>query len=180
MKSFLKSFSALTVLVLLAGTAAAAGTVSAGKIKAINSDKKTFVLTDAVNKDHTFKFGDNLVINRDGKEGKSDLKAGDVVNVSYDKGLLTWTAHYILVQEGSGKNCSLVFGSVKNYDATKKELTFTDHNAKDSTFAMGDAKVRLNMQVGRVEDVKIGDHALLIMETIGDKATLRSLMVDRR
>jgi Cu/Ag efflux protein CusF len=180
MKSSLKWFSALAVLALLTGTAAAANTVSAGKVKSINADKKTFVLTDTAGKDHTFKFGDNLVINRGGKESQTDLKDGDAVSVAYDRGLFTWKAHYILVQEGSTKNCTLMQGNVKSYDADRKELTFTDQNGKTWTFAMGDAKVRLNMQDAKVENIKIGDHTLFIVETIGDNATLKSVMVDRR
>jgi Cu/Ag efflux protein CusF len=180
MMSFSKWFGALTVIALLAGTAAAADTVSGGKVKSINAGKKTFVLTDGAGKDHTFKFGDHLVINRDGKESKSDLKDGDAVSVGYDKGLLTWTAHYILVQEGSTKNCVLVGGAVKSYDADKKALVFTDQSGKNWTFAMGDAKVRLNMQAGKVEEIKIGDRALIIVDRSGDQPTLKSVMVDRR
>src|SRR2546421_12295516 len=76
MKSFSKWFSALAVVALLSGTAAAADSVSGGKVKSINAAKKTFVLTDGAGKDHTLKFGDNLVINRDGRESQSDLKDG--------------------------------------------------------------------------------------------------------
>ena len=126
MKSFSKWFSAMAAVVLLAGPAVAADAIAAGKVKAINADKKEFVLTDSAGKDWTIKLGDNVVINRGGKESKSDLNAGDTVNVCYDKGLLTWTAHYILVQEGDTKNCELVHGTVKSYDADKKQVTFTD------------------------------------------------------
>jgi hypothetical protein len=44
---------------------------------------------------------------------------------------------------------------------------------------MGDAKVRLNKADSKVENVKIGDHALAIVEKIGDKETLKCLMVQR-
>ena len=71
----------------LAGTAVAADAIAAGKVKAINADKKEFVLTDSAGKDWTIKLGDNVIINRGGKESQSDLKAGDPVNVCYDKGL---------------------------------------------------------------------------------------------
>jgi len=173
-----KWISATMVIALMAGTALA-DTVTSGKVKLINADNKTFVLTDSANKDHTFKFGDNLVVNRGGKESKSDLKAGDAISVCYDKGLFTWTAHYILVQEGMSNNWQLIRGNVKGYDVEKKELTFTNEFKKDSTYSMGKAMVRLNMQDSKIENVKIGDHALLIVDTVADKSTLQSVMVDR-
>src|SRR5438128_1805050 len=98
MNRFSKCASALVAIVLLAGRASAADTISSGKIKAVHSDKKEFVLTDVNGKDWTFKLGDNVVINHGGKESKSDLNVGDPVNVCYDKGTFTWTAHYILVK----------------------------------------------------------------------------------
>ncbi len=173
-----KCLSATLAIALLASTAAA-DTVASGKVKSINADNKTFVLTESGDKDYTFNLGDNLVVNREGKEGKSDLKTGDAINVCYDKGVLTWTAHYILVQEGTSKNCELIRGNVKGYDADKKELTFTNEVKKDSTYSMGKAAVRLNMVDSKIENVKIGDHALLIVDTVEGKPTLQSVMVDR-
>jgi len=174
-----KWLSATLAIALLASTAAAADTVAAGKVKSINADNKTFVLTDSADKDFTFKLGDKLVVNRAGKESKSDLKAGDAINVCYDKGILTWTAHYILVQEGKSKNNELIRGNVKGYDADKKELAFTSELKKDSTYSIGKAMVRVNMEQTKIENVKIGDHALLIVDTVAGKTTLRSVMVDR-
>jgi hypothetical protein len=45
---------------------------------------------------------------------------------------------------------------------------------------MGDAKVRLNKEDGKVEDIKIGDKTLIILEKSGDKTTLKSVMVERK
>jgi len=163
----------------MAGFAAAADTVANGKVKSINADNKTLVVTDAANKDSTFTLGDNLVVNRDGKESKSDLKTGDPVSICFDKGILTWTAHYILVQEGSAKNSELIRGNVKSYDAATKVLTFTDEAKKDSTYPMGKALVRFHMDNSKIDNVKIGDHALLIVNSTDGKATLQSVMVDR-
>jgi len=174
-----KWLSASLVVALLASTAAAADTVATGKVKSINAGDKTFVLTDGADKEHTFKLGDNLVVNRAGKEGKSDLRAGDAINICFDKGILTWTAHYILVQEGTSKNSELIRGNVKGYDAGKKELTFTNQVKKDSTYPMGKAMVRVNMEDAQIENIKIGDHALLIVDTVEGKSTLQSVMVDR-
>lgn len=180
MKSFSKWGCAMAVLALSVGALAAADGVSAGKVKSVNADNKTFVMTDAADKDFTFRLGDSLVINRSGKESKSDLKAGDPISVCYEPGLISWTAHYILVQDGAAKNSKLVRGNVKSYDADKKQLAVTADNAKNLMFAMGAADVRLNMKDSKIDDIRIGDHALLIVDMIGDKATLRSVMVDRK
>lgn len=170
---------ATLAIALLTNVAAAADAVASGKIKSINADNKTFILTDSENKDFTFKIGENLVANRDGKESKSDLKAGDPISVCYDKGVITWTAHYILIHEGTGKNNELIRGSVKAYDPVKKELTFTNQLKVDSNYVMGKAMVRVNMEETKIEDIKIGDHALLIVNTVNGKSTLQSVMVDR-
>jgi Cu/Ag efflux protein CusF len=166
-------------IALTASTAAAADTVASGKVKSIDADNKTFVLTDSAAKDWNFKLGDKLIVNRAGKESKSDLKAGDPISVCYDPGLLTWTAHYILVQEGASKDCELIHGSVKGYDPTKKELTVTNEAKKDTTYPMGNASVRLNMLGTKIDSIKIGDHALLIVNMIKGTPTLQSVMVDR-
>lgn len=179
MKSFSKWFSALAAFVLLAGSAVAGDAIAAGKVKGVHADKKEFVLTDSAGKDWTIKLGDTVIINRGGKESQSDLNAGDLVNVCYDKGLLAWTAHYILVQEGDAKNRELLHGSVKNYDTDKKEVTFTDE-AKDWTFPIGHAKVRLNREDSEVGDIKIGDKVLAIVEKIGEGTTLKCLMIERK
>jgi Cu/Ag efflux protein CusF len=174
-----KWISATLAIALLAGTVVAADSVSGGKVKSINADKKTFVLTDSANKDWTIKFGNKLVVNRAGTEGKADLKSGDTINVCYDKGTFTWTAHYILVQEGKTKNWDLVTGNIKSYSTEKKELTLTHDSGKDSAYSLGTADVRLNMAESKIESVKIGDHALVIVEMVGTTPTLRSVMVHR-
>jgi len=193
MKSFLKCSGALVVLFLLAGTAIGSDALATGTIKGINADKGEFVLTDSAGKDVTFKLGDKVVVNRGGKETKSELKADDAVNVSYDKGLATNTAKYILVQEGDSKKWELAQGSFKSYDATKKEIICTDAQGKDCTYAMGDAKVRMcdmgdakagmnkkEIKEAKVDDIKIGDRVLCIIpQTAGDVKTLQALMFER-
>lgn len=180
MKNLSKWVSALLASVFLAGTASAADAIAAGTVKAVNADKKALVLTDAAGKDSTIKLGDNLVINRGGKESKTDVSAGDRVNVCYDKGLLTSTAHYILVQEGDSKDWSLMHGTFKSYDPDKMQLSFTDAGGKDQTFGWGGAKVRLNKEPTKVEDIKIGDKTLAIVEKKGDRTTLKAVMVERK
>jgi hypothetical protein len=180
MKSFMKWFSAPAAIVLLASTVAASDNLIHGKIKSVNAEKKEFVLTDNINKDHTFALGEAVVINRDGKESANDLKTNEAVSVSYHKGTLTWTAHYILVQEGDSKSRQLREGSIKNYDATQKSFVCTDADGKDETYLMNGAKVRLNMQPSKGQDLKIGDTILFVVEVIGDKTTLKDLMVTRK
>jgi hypothetical protein len=179
MKNFSKWFSALAAFVMLAGPAVADDAIAAGKVKGIHADKREFVLTDRAGKDWTFKLSDTVIINRGGMESQSDLQAGDPVNVCYDTGLLTRTAHYILVQEGDAKNRELMHGTVKNYNADKEEVTCTDQ-AKDWTFPMGYAKVRLNGKDSKIRDIKIGDKALVIVEKIGEVTTLKCLMIERK
>jgi predicted lipoprotein with Yx(FWY)xxD motif len=180
MKSQLKWFGALAAMVLLAATAAAADAVAIGKVKEVNADKKTVVLTEANGKDYTFKLDEHAVINRGGKESKSDLNAGEAVNILFDKGLTSSTARYVLVQEGDSKNWELVHGAFKSYDTDKKQFCITDANGKDVNFAMGDAKVRLNKEAGKVQDIRIGDKTLVIIEKAGDKSTLKSVMIERK
>jgi len=165
---------------LLAGTATAAETVAAGKVKTIKADKKEFVLTDAAGKDWTFKLADDVMINRNGKESAGDLKAGDPVSVCYDKGAVSWTARYILVQDADNKNCDLVRGTLKSYNADKKELVLTDDKGKDWTFDRADAKVRLNKTESKMRDIKIGDQVLAIVEKSGDKFNLKQVIAERK
>lgn len=180
MKCLSKWMGSVAALVLLAGTSAAAETVSVGTVKSINADKKEFVLTDAAAKDWTFKLADNVMINRNGKETGSDLKANDPISVAYTKGLATWTARYILVKEGEHKDCDLVAGTVKSFDAEQKKLTFTDDKGTNWTFDNVDAKVRLNNKEIKIAELRIGDPVLSIVQRKGDKTILKSLMAERK
>ena len=174
-----KWLSATLAIALLASTAVAADTVASGKVTSINAENKTFILTDAADKQHTLKLGDSLVVNRAGTESKSDLKTGDAVSVCYNPGILTSTAHYILVHEGTTKNSTLWHGTFKSYNADKKEIGFTDSNKKDATYAIGAATVRVNMKTSAAADLAIGEQALIISNNTGANATLSSVMVQR-
>ena len=68
MTSISKWVSAVAAVVFLAAPAAAADAIAAGKVKSINADKKEFVLTDSAGRDVTFKLGDNVVVNRNGRD----------------------------------------------------------------------------------------------------------------
>jgi hypothetical protein len=180
MTSCSKGASAGVAIVLLAGMASAADTISSGTVRAVHSDKEEFVLTDAGGKDWTIKLGADVVINHGGKESKSDLTVGDLVAVCHDNGAFTWTAHYILVKKGDSKNWKLVQGTFKGYDADQKQLAFTDAGGKDLTFAWGDGKVRLNQEYTSVANIKIGDKGLFIVEKSGDTTTLKAVMIERK
>lgn len=167
-------------LALSASVASAADGVAAGKIKGIDAAKKEFVLTDTAGKDWTIKLGDDLIINRGGKEVKSDLEAGDRVNVCYDKSVFSRTARYVLVQEGEMKDSILVHGSVKSYDADKKQLTLTDQDMKDWTFPVSKSEIKLNGAKRAIEDVKIGDRALAIVDNADEAKSLKCVMIERK
>jgi Cu/Ag efflux protein CusF len=179
MKSLSKCVGAVALVALLAGSAAAAETLAMGKVKSVDTEKKQFILTDGADKEFTVQLAEDVVVNRGGKEGPSELKAGDAISICGDKGAQKWTAHYILVKEGDTKDSQLVLGAFKNYDADKKEFTFTDRQGKDWTHGMAEAKVRLNMQDSKIEDIKAGDNTLAIVDEVGGKMTLKAVMVQR-
>jgi hypothetical protein len=151
-------------VVVLVGPAAAADAIAAGNIKSINPDKKTFVLRDAADKDFTFHFGDDLTVNRGGKESNGGLKEGDQVNVCYDKGTINWNAFYVLVKDGDTKFCHLLRVTFKSYDSTNKQIVVVD-DAENKTWTLPLAKstVRLNGQESNVDAVKIGSSAIVIL-----------------
>jgi hypothetical protein len=181
MKCFTRIFSAvIATLALTAGSASASDALANGKIKSVDASAKTFVLTDTSDKDHSFKFGDDMLVNRAGKVGMDGIKTGDTVNVCYDKGTFTWTAHYVLIQDGKSKNCELVHGLVKSYDADKQELIFTNEaDKKDLTFVTTKAKVCLNREPTKIDIAKVGDYALLIVKNVDGKSTLEEVMISR-
>jgi hypothetical protein len=180
MMGFSKWVIASAACVLVAGTASAANILSSGTVKSVNADRREFVLTDSAGKDATFKLGTDVVINRGGKEGTDDLKTDDLVSVCHAKGGLKPTVHYVLVKEGDTKECKLMHGTFKNYNADRKEFTNTEMGGKDKTYAIGAATVRLNMRDSRFEDIKVGDDTLVIICSDGDKMTLNALMVTRK
>lgn len=171
---------ACLAILLLASAATAADSIATGKIKGVDADKKEFVLTDADGKDWTFKLGDKVVMNRGGKESQSELAAGDLVWVHYDKGVLVWTAKYILVQEGDSKNWELAHGAVKGYEGEKKLFTYTNDEGRDTILAAGNGKVWVNNKEAKFADLKIGERCLLIVSKDGGKSTLKTVMCERK
>jgi hypothetical protein len=183
MKIFSKWFGAVAALVLLAGPAMATDAIFAGKVKSIDVEKKTCVITDPAGKDQAFALDDKvLLINRAGKESKDGLKAGDAVQVCYDAGAATWSCHYIVVQEGDSKNWTLTRCTFKSYDAATKQLTVTDGaDSKDITFALGDARVGFNGRPGNMDTMKVGEEAIAIVDrTPGVDPTLKAFLAWRQ
>jgi Cu/Ag efflux protein CusF len=179
MNAFFKTLGVFAAVAMMSTTAFAANQIAAGKIKSIESDKKEFVLIDVNGKEAKYKLGDAVVINRGGVESQNDLKPGDPVNVCYEKGTFTWTAHYILVQEGDTKDSTLVDGTVKSYDAATKNVTFTDHQDKDWVFPIANVKFFLNKESSKIADIKIGDSGLAVVQKDGESYSLRRLMIAR-
>ncbi|MCE9554280.1 MAG: hypothetical protein K8T91_13015 [Planctomycetes bacterium] len=178
MKTALK-IGAMVAVMFLARAASAADDIAAGKVKGVDADKQQFVLTDAAGKEWTFKFGDKFVVNRGGQESQGALKPGDAILVHYDNGVINRSAKYILVQEGDSMHWTMAHGNFKGYDAGTKQFTFTDPNGKDFSYPMGDAAVKLNHEKSTINDIKIGDHVLAVMDATGNPASLKLLCAHR-
>jgi hypothetical protein len=180
MRSLLRCSAAVVAVLLFASVASAAPAIASGKVKGVNADKKEFVMTDGAGKDWTFKLADNVVMNRGGKESTSALAPGDNVFVHYDKGIITWSADYILIREGDSRNWELAHGNLKGYEADKQLLTVTDENGKDTTLMAREAKAFTNNKECKFDDLKIGEHVLMIVAKDGGKTTLKTAMVTRK
>jgi hypothetical protein len=170
------------LLVGLTARACGAEATARGKIKSIEAEKKQFVLTDLNGKDWTFTLGDNLVIRTADKEGKfADLKAGDEVSIVYDKGITQYVANYILNHQGDSKGLEVGYGSLKHFDADKKQLVLTDPNGKDWTFKVGDdAKIRLSDKEAKPADLKLGDKMTVVYSKQGNDMTVQDVLANRK
>jgi len=179
MRSMATWSGAVLLALWLASAASAADTIAAGRVKGVDADKREFVLTDAASKDFTFKLSDRTMMNRGGAESQSGLTAGDSVFVCYEKGLLTWTARYILIREGDSKNWELAHGKMKSYEAAKQYFTYTDDDGRDMTFPASFARVWVNNHEVSLDDLKIGEPVLLIVAREGGKTNLLNVMCER-
>lgn len=153
--------------------------LSKGKVKSVILERKEFLLTDRDGRDQIFRLGDHLVVNRGGKESAGGLKVDDSVSVYYEQDAQKWTAHYILVRQDDARAWQLRSGAFKVDNAGKKMFTYTDDCGAEWTCCINGSRVRLNMQTGRIEDIRKGDTTLAIVEEIEDKATLKDVMVSR-
>jgi len=169
-------------LVGLTARACGAEATARGKIKSIEAEKKQFVLTDLNNKDWTFTVADTATIRSADKDAKfNDLKQGDDVSIVYDKGITQFTANYILNHQGDTKGLEVGYGSLKHYDADKKQLVLTDPNGKDWTFQMADdAKVRLSDKDAKPADLKLGDRLTVVYEKKGNDLAVQDVHANRK
>jgi hypothetical protein len=178
MKTALKIGAVLAVM-FLARSANAADDIAVGKVKSVDAENQQFVLTDNAGKEWTFKLGDKFVVNRGGQESQGALKAGDAILVHYDSGVVNRSAKYVLVQEGDSMHWTMAHGNFKSFDAGTKHFTFTDPNGKDYTYPMGNATVSLNHEKSTINEIKIGDHVLALLDATGNPAILKFLIVER-
>jgi len=179
MRSLATWGGAILAVLVLASAASAAGHIAAGQVKGIDAEKREFVLTDAAGKDFTFKLSDRTMMNRGGSESQSDLKPGDSIFVCYQKGLLTWTARYILIRDGASKNWELAHGKLKGYDAERQNFTYTSDDGKDMTHSAAFARVWVNNHEVAFDDLQIGESVLLVVAREGGKTNLLRVMSER-
>jgi hypothetical protein len=165
MRHLSKGIVALVAVVVFAANALAVEAVGRGKVVSVDAAKNQFVV-DENGKNNTFTLGDNVIINRGGKEIKfADIKPGDQVQIAYDKGLVTWTAHYVLVTDDANKTWQLGRGKVKAWDAKKNEMVLTDLNNKEWTFSVPiGSKVQVNTEAKKMDDIKVGEMVSIIYE----------------
>lgn len=157
-----------------------AESIAAGKVKSVDQAKHEFVLTESTGKDRTIKLSENVVINRAGLDGQTELKAKDTICAFCDKNAVIWTATYILVQEGESKNWTLGHGDVTAYDPEKKEITYTDDQGRPWTYSTIDVKVYINKVESKPESIKIGEHLLALLQKAGDRTTLKNIYITRK
>jgi Cu/Ag efflux protein CusF len=169
-------------LVGLTARACGAEATARGKIKSIEAEKKQFILTDLNGKDWTFTVGDNALVRSADKEAKfTDLKAGDDVSIVYDKGVTQFTANYILNHQGDTKGLEVGYGSLKHFDADKKQLVLTDPNGKDWTFLMEDgAKIKVSDKEAKPADLKLGDKLTVVYEKKGNDLAVQDILANRK
>jgi Cu/Ag efflux protein CusF len=85
-----RHFSVLAVLALVfvlgLTTTALAEDIARGKIKTVTADKNEFVLTDSNGKDWNMQMGTTGKVRLNDKDSRlNELKAGDTVEVTYEK-----------------------------------------------------------------------------------------------
>src|SRR5262249_17379116 len=170
------------LLVGLTTRAYGAEATARGKIKSIEAEKKQFVLTDLNGKDWTFTLAENPTIRAADKEAKfTDLKAGDDVSIVYDKGITQFTAQYILSHQGDTKGLEVGFGSLKHFDADKKQLVLTDPNGKDWTFKLAeDARVRVADKEAKPNELKLGDKMTVVFTKEGNDLKVEEAQAVRK
>jgi hypothetical protein len=72
-------------------------------------------------------------------------------------------------------------GKIKTLTADKNEFVLTDANGKDWTFQMErDAKIRLNNEDSKLDQLKEGDEVRVTYEKLGDKFVAKEIRCTRK
>ena len=182
MNRLTKWLVASAALALVAAPVLAGDAIQRGTVKTTMPDKNEFVL-EHDGKTSTIALGDNLIVNRDGKDVKfADVKTGDDLSVGYDKGVLKWTAQYILVHNKENATYELGRGTVKAWDADKGNMQLVDLNNKEWTFHMpADSRVQVNADAKKMADIKLGEMVWLTFTKDKDgKLIAHSVIAQRK
>jgi hypothetical protein len=180
MKLFRQLFGVTLGLTVLTGNLAAEESITTGKVKSIQSEKREFILTEHSGKERTVKLDENVIIHRGGREGQGELKVNDAVCVSHETNELVLTAKHILIQEGESSHWILDHGYVKSIDAEKKEIVYTDDKGVNRTYSTIDVTAYVNRAAVKVESIKNGERVLALLRKGGDQTSLKSLYVTRK
>jgi len=171
-------FAAL--LLLCSSSARCSESIVAGKVKAVDLAKHEFVLVETSGKERVIKLDENVVINRGGRDNSTELKAKDAVMVHCDSTAVTWTAMYILVQEGESANWSLDRGNIEKYDSENKVIIYADERGRSYRYPTMDAKLFINRVESKFESIKIGEPVLVLLKKAGDRTTLKAMSITRK
>jgi len=180
MGRFLSYCGSTFLLVLSTSVCSGGESIIAGKVKSVDLAKQEFVLTETSGKDRTIKLDQNVVINRGGRDSSAELKVKDAVMAHCDTTAVTWTATYVLVQDGESANWSLDRGNIVKYDSESKQISYADEQGRPYQFSTTDAKLFINRVESKFESVKTGEPVLALLKKAGDRSTLKSMYVTRK
>jgi hypothetical protein len=171
----------LAVALLMGLTARANAADTQGRIKNVNADKATFVMTDENGKDWTFKAGDGIQVHRNDKAVTlRDLQEGDEVRITYAKDNNTLVASNIKVTAVATANTE-TRGKIKSINPDKNEFVLSDKEGNDWRFRMSDkAKVQVgNNKAGTLQDLKVGEAVLVTYKKTGDSLLASEVRSDK-
>jgi hypothetical protein len=168
------------LLLLFSKSSQGAESILAGKVKTVDLAKHEFVLVETSGKERQIKLDENVVVNRGGRDGTTELKAKDAAMVHCDTSAVTWTATYILVQDGETANWSLDRGNIEKYDSESKQISYADEQGRSYRFSTMGAKLYINRVESKFESVKIGEPVLALLKKAGDQPTLKAMYITRK
>jgi hypothetical protein len=180
MKVHLRLVGIALGVITFVGNLAAAEAVATGTVKSVDLGKREFILTDSMGKDRTVEYDEEMIVNRGGRDGQSELKTNDAICLYYEPGGLVWSANYILVQEGDTRNWSIGHGNVKSNETEKKEIAFIDDQGRKWTYSTDGVPVFVNRTKSKIESIKVGEHVMALQQKAGDRTTLKGLYITRK